>query len=205
MAAVSLEDVKRIIDGGPVTIEIPYPLPDRPEGALWFMAQPTDWLYDLGQAVREAAVAEAESMAEFKIVKTLPPTAEWVASQNATRKRSETRLAELEKKGAGILPEEDLERLNLRDYINRLIDPSLYTRADEILTRRGRKAFEGWLMPRLIVDEQGKALFEMDTPDGQLRWIQLGRDVKQQLTSYFWQVLLLVQTAKNFNPGQNLN
>jgi len=205
MAEVSLEDVRKIIEGGPVKIDLPYPLQDRPEGSLWFMEQPSDWLYDLGQAVREAAVAEAEAMPEFEKIKKLPPTTDWVNSQKATRKRSEKRLAELEAKGEGMVPEETLEVANLRDYLDRLIDPEAYTRADEILAKRGRKAFEGWLMPRLVVDEAGRHLFEMDTPDGKRRWIQLGRDIKLQMNGYFWQVLLLVQTAKNFNPVQSSN
>lgn len=200
---VTLEDVQKILEGGPILIDFPYPLEDRPAPALWYMKQPDDWLYDMAQAVREAAVAELEQLPEMEAMKNLGPSPEWVAQQTASRLKAETRIKELEDKKDAIQPEETLELENQRDYIARLMDPALTSRFDEIAGKRGRKAFEGWLMPRLIVDEAGKPLFPMDKPEGQQRWLRLGRDTKQQLNGYFWQVLLLVQTAKNFKPDQS--
>lgn len=203
MAAVTVEDIKQIIDGGPIRIDVPYPLDDRPADAPWYMAQPEDWLFDLAQAVREAAVAEAYALPEIQAVNSLPPTAGWIAKQVYSRQATIDRLAELDAKGDGLLPEEDLERANLKEYLLRIIDPEKYTRADEIVNRRARKAIEGWLMPRLIVDAAGKPLFNMNTPEGQRRWLQLGRDTKDLLNPFFYQAFMLIQTAKNYKSGPN--
>lgn len=205
MSKVTTDDIQKIIDGGAVQIVEPYPLSDQGEGFEWFMAQPTDWVYDLAQAVREAAVAEAHSIPEIKAVASLPPTAEWIETQNYSRQRTKDRIAELDAKGDAILPEEDLERANLRDHLSRLIDPSNYTRADEIVAKRAKKALESWLMPRLIQDAKGKLICDPTTEEGNRRWSQLGRDTKDALRVPFYQVYMLIQTAKNYKSGQSSN
>lgn len=205
MSAVTVEDIQRIIDGGPIPIEVEFPLPDPPPDGQWFMAQPTDWQFDLAQAVREAAVAEAHSLPEIKAVDNLPPTDGFIARQLASKKNTEARIAELNAKGDGITPEEDIERASLKEYLARIIDPKFYSRADEIVAGTARKALENWLMPRLIVDNRGKPMFNMSTPEGNRRWLLLGREVKAQLGIYFYQAFMLIQTAKNYKSGQSSN
>jgi hypothetical protein len=197
MMPVTAEDIKVMISGEPIPIDFPYPLSDRPAGTKWFMAQPDDWIYDWAVAIREAATAQAENSPEVKACRDLPPTASWVAQQNFIKQQTEERVRVLEAKGEALLPEEDLELKNQKDYLRRLIDPSSYTRADEIVNKRARKAFENWLMPRLLQDEAGKPLFEMDKPADQERWKCVGRDIKEALNTYFWQAVILVQSAKN--------
>jgi hypothetical protein len=196
--AVTAQDIKLMISGAPIPIELPYPLADRPAGMKWFMAQPDDWLYDWAIAIREAAVAQASASPEVKACRHLPPTEGWVRRQTLIRQQTEERIALLDAKGDKRLPEEDLELRNQQDYLLRLVDPTNYTRADEIVGNRARKAFENWLMPRLIQDEQGALLFDLDNKaEDKERWLNIGRDIKELLTNYFWQAIVLIQSAKN--------
>lgn len=203
--AVTTSDIKLMISGDPIPIPFPYPLDDRPAGTKWFMAQPDDWIYDMANAVREAAAAQARASKEVMSCAALPPTEAWVTQQVRILANTRRLIADLEAKGDQRLPEEDLELANQRDYLTRLIDPASFNRADEIISSRSRKAFENWLMPRQLQDEQGEPLFDMNKTEDQVRWKNLGRDLKTELTGPFWQAIVLIQSAKNSKPVQNSN
>jgi hypothetical protein len=195
-------DIESIISGAPIEIDLAYPLTDREEGFRWFMRQPTDWLYDMANAVREAAEAEVLAQPEIIAVKSLPPTDDWVENQVDEKKRTEERIAELQTREEFLTPEEALELENLRDYVGRIIDPLKYSRAHQIASRASNRAFENWLMPRLIVDAQGKVLWDVGTEEGKHAWIALGRNIKSELKTSFYKVIFLVSIAKNSNAGQ---
>jgi hypothetical protein len=55
------------------------------------------------------------------------------------------------------------------------------------------------------LDEQGEPLFDMNKTEDQVRWKNLGRDLKTELTGPFWQAIVLIQSAKNSKPVQNSN
>lgn len=205
MAKVTSFDINRIISGEPIPIETPYPLTDRGENPQWFMSQPSDWLYDMAIAVGEAAEAELMGQPEMVTAQTLPPSKSWIAQQVSQRADTQARVSELEAKGKAITPEEDIELTNQREYLERLIDPKNYTRADEIAAKTANKARDGWLMPRLIVDEKGKLIFDLSTETGAKRWRDIGRKTRSELRGYLIQALMLVQVAKNYSADQNLS
>lgn len=200
--AVTTFDIENIISGDPLPIETPYPLHDKGEGFQWYMAQPDDWLYDMAVAVREAAIAEALASPELKAVENLPPTEAWILQQTRAKALAEAQIAELEAKPARTA-EEDIELFSQKVYRDNLVDPSTYNRAREITARRGRRAFESYLIPRLIVDGDGRKVFDLNTTEGTRRWATLGQDTKESLRQPFYQVLLLIDTAKNYKAGKS--
>lgn len=198
---VSAEEIQSIIEGKPVPIDFPCPWD---ADLKWYMRQPVDWVYDMAQAVKEAALAKVLAEPEIKAVKKLPPSDKWLKQQQDARDNTERRIKALEKKGDAITPEEALELENLKDYRDRLIEPTAnFTRADEIAGRFATRAMETWMMPRLIVDANDRFLFDMEEEEGRERWERLDRETKALLRGPFYQVLLLVQTAKNSKAGQN--
>lgn len=205
------EDVERVISGDRMQINWDYPFsdpapPSDQEKLKWYVAQPTDWVYDMAQAVREAAVSEFMALPEIEMVKTLPPTAQFVRRQEEARQEQQVRIDELIElsKKQSLTPEQDLELENRKDHLSRIADPSqLGSRADEIASDVGVKAFEAWLMPRLIEDEDGNLLFNPHTDIGKRRWRDLGKMTKEMLRLPFYQMLLLITKAKNYSTGQN--
>ncbi|HNT76016.1 MAG TPA: hypothetical protein PKH77_13455 [Anaerolineae bacterium] len=200
--AVTTYDIEAIINGTPLPIETPYPLDDRGEGFRWYMAQPSDWLYDMASSVREAAIAEASASPEIKLVEHLPPTSAWIERQLQSKETAERYIAELEAKVA-LTPEEGITLASYKSFVNNWIDPSDYNRAREIVAKRGRVAFETYLIPRLLVDEDGHILFDLNTEDGRRRWGWVGQDAKTELRTPLYQVLLLIETAKNYKAGRS--
>ncbi len=198
---VSAEEIQTIIDGKPLPIDVPYPGdPDF----QWFIRQPVDWMYDMAQAVKEAATAKALAEPEIASVKNLPASDTYQGRQKQQRKETEARIKELESQGDALMPEDAIELENLKDYLDRLNNPSKkFSRADEIANRYGTRAMENWLLPRLIVDAKGKPLFEMESEAGRQRWEALDRETKAHLRGPLYQALLLVGTAKNSPAGQN--
>ena len=199
---VSAEEIQAIIDGKPVPIDVPCPFDP---GLKWEMKQPVDWQYDMAQAVREAALAEVLAQPEVAAAKRLPPSQGRMDSQERAKGETSARINVLEAKGEAIQPEEALELENLRDYRERLLTPDKYSRADEIANRFASRAFESWLVPRLVVDKTGKPVFDMNTDEGRRKWETLDRETKLPLRGPLYQVLLLVQTAKNSKAGQSSN
>lgn len=200
--AVTTYDIESIIRGEPLPIETPYPLDDKGEKFQWFMEQPSDWLYDMAAAVREAAIAEAMAAPEIKAVEHLPPTDGWLARQAQSKKQLEEKIAELQAREA-LTPEEDLELASLRSNLLALIDPATYNRAKEIVAKRARLAYESYMIPRLLIDADGRKVFDLNTEDGNRRWKMVDKEVKDELRTPFYQVLLLVDTAKNYRSGKS--
>ncbi len=200
--AVTTNDIEAIINGAPIEIETPYPLDHKAPGFQWFMAQPDDWLYDMASAVREAAIAEAMAQPEIKAVEHLPPTESWLLRQMQSKEAIERKIAEFQAKPA-LTPEEDLELASLTANLLNLIDPTTYNRAKEIVATRARRAYESYLIPRLIVDVDGRKVFDQNTEDGKRRWLLVGQEVKMDLRQTFYQVILLVDTAKNYKAGKS--
>lgn len=199
---VTTYDIEAIINGSPLPLEIPYPLDDRGEGFRWYMAQPSDWIYDMASAVREAAIAEAGATTEIKLVEHLPPTPGWIERQLQGKRSAEANISELEAKVART-PEEDLTLASYKSYLANWVDPAGFNRAREIIGRRGRVAFETYLIPRLLVDEDGHLLFDLNTEEGRKRWAWVGQEIKVELRSPLYQVLLLIETAKNYKAGRS--
>ncbi len=196
MSRVTTYDVNRIITGEKVEITIKYPLTDKPDGFRWFIMQPTDWLYDMGLAVGEAAEAEVMALPEMESMRNLPPSKAWLHQQTLSRQRIQKRIDELLALPKRT-PEEDLELEVNRSHLERLIDPASYTRADEIAAQNANRARDFWLLPRLIVDDQGALLCDLSTPEGQHRWQAIGRKTRLELRGLLMQVLSLVLLAKN--------
>lgn len=203
MAQVTTTDINRVVSGEPIEIEVPYPLNDRGEDAKWFMAQPSDWLYDMALAVGEAAEAEAMQQPEMERAKTLPPSKSWIQRQERSRKSAEDRIAELEAKAKAktIVPEEEIELDIQRSYVERLIKPDEYSRAEEISSQVAANARNNYFMQRLVIDEAGKLLFDPATKEGRERWERIGRSNKTKLLTPLTQAVLLVQIAKNYSAG----
>lgn len=200
MTAVTTYDVNRVITGEKIEITSKYPLKDRPDGFRWFIMQPTDWLYDMALAVAEAAEAEVLAQPEMETMRTLPPSKEWLHQQTLSRRRTESRIKEIEGKKKAT-PEEELELLGLKDYLGRLIDPANFNRADEIAAQTANRARDMWLLPRLLIDEQGALLCDLTSTEGQARWSNFGRRVRMELRGFLAQALVLVMIAKNSEAG----
>ena len=203
--AVTFEDIQRILSGEPIEIETPYPFAESGENFRWFMKQPEDFLYDMGNAARDAAVAVAKADESIMLAFSIPADADWVRNQKLAIQQTKEKIEALEskKQAATILPEEDIELANCLDHASRLLDPDTYTRGDEIVNSLGRKAIVNYMMPRLVVDINGKLLFNLDTKKGKLEWLRLGQEVKSAMARYFWEAYLLVLTAKNYKSDQN--
>jgi hypothetical protein len=200
MSAVTFADIQRIIDGSRIeitTVENPFGA-----GKKWFMRQPTDFLYDYAQAIREAAEAQMRNDPTMKPLADLRPTKEWTQRQNEAIRATDERIAELKKKKVRT-PEEDIELGKLEDYRPRMIDPAKYSRLDELIAKHGKTIQEAWLIPRLIEDEAGNALFDMETKEGAALWGALGQETKIHLRLPFWYAIDLVVTAKNLHGGQS--
>lgn len=200
------EDVVDIMEGNRVVILFDYPLDDEDEDFRWYMAQPKDWVYDMAQAVRDAAISEVMSLEEMDTVKNLPPTGAFVRRQENAKREAQERIDEItEKKDKQELTtEEELELENLREHLTRIIDPKdTRSRADEIAAETGTRAFERYLMPRLVEDFDGNRICDPNTKAGKERWGNLGMNMRQLLRAPFYEALILVNKAKNSNPGQN--
>lgn len=197
MIKVTTSDIYRIVSGDSIKIAFPYPLNDRGENPEWYMAQPTDWLYDMGLAVGEAAEAELCEQPHMVQARTLPPSPGWIKRQEVSLKAVRDRIAELEAKGKAILPEESIALDMLRDRLGRLFRPENYTRAEELAAQVNRDARNNYWMQRLVVDGEGKPLFDPATPEGQDRWNRLGRKAKKELLIPLSDALSLVDIAKN--------
>jgi hypothetical protein len=53
------------------------------------------------------------------------------------------------------------------------------------------------------VDADGRKVFDQNTEDGKRRWRLVGQEVKMDLRQTFYQVILLVDTAKNYKAGKS--
>ena len=197
---VTQADIKKIIDGSRIEIQIEYPFDST---VKWWMQQPSDWLYDTASAVREAAEAELLADPSMKALKSMPPSDDWLERQQLAIETTKEEIKKLTDKGKARMPEDDIELAKQQDYLERLIQPRDYSRAEELALKRGKKAFETWLIPRLIVDAKGNQLFDVDTEAGRALWDALGMTVKAQLRVPFYYAVNLVMTAKNLQRGQN--
>lgn len=193
MTKTTTTDIDRIISGAPIPIDMACPLEDI-DG--WHMKQPEDWLSDMADAVYSAAYAQAMALPEVEAVKGLPPTDDWIEQQREAIEADRKRIKELEAIEHRT-PEDDLELMNLRAHEAVLIRPEDYSRAEQIAHNTATKAQQSWLMPRLIIDDDGDLLFDPNTEDGKSRWLKLGRQTRQKLVSYLQQVQVLAFIAKN--------
>ena len=199
---ITTSDIYRVITGDPVEIDFPYPLKE-PAGVQWRMAQPSDWLYDMAMAVGEAAEAELMQQPEMERCKNLPPSPAWLERQERSIRDTEERIAALEAKGDALLPEEAIDLEVQRDLLSRLIKPENYTRAQELGQPVRTNARNNYLIQRLVVDGEGKPLFDPGTAEGRARWERLGRKNRNRLLSPLMQAMMLVQIAKNSSAGPN--
>lgn len=196
-------DIERIINGEPLPIEnVNYPLNDQPAGFRWLIRQPTDYEYDIALSVSEAAEAESRAQPEVQAVAKLPPTTDWILQQDNVRQTNQRRIDELAAKPARTT-EEEVELDNLREYIQRLVDPRKFNRADEIARKAANRARDTWFIRRLVVDQNGNSLFDPYQESTQKRWRKIGRSTQQELQSPLYKVLFLIQIAKNFNADQS--
>lgn len=196
-------DIERIINGEPLPIDdVVYPLDDQLPGFRWFMRQPTDYEYDIALGVSEAAEAETRAQPEVQAVANLPPTADWIAQQESVRKTNQDRIKELSAKPART-PEEEIELDTLREYVQRLVDPHRFNRADEIARKAANRARDTWFIRRLVVDENGRSLFDPYQEVTQRRWRKIGRSTQQSLHPKLYRVLFLIQIAKNSSADQS--
>lgn len=189
-----MTDVQDIISGKAIRIDLPNPFE---EGKPWYVKQPEDYLFDLAQAVQDAAIAKAQADKTIQSVAHLPPSAAWIFRQETAMRRDDERIKELEDKGDAIDPLEAVELAATRAHRERLISPSDYTRAQEIVTRYALKRFEAWLMPRLVVDKDGDLYCDPDTKIGQERWKSLNEAQLLVLKADFYRALDLESIAKN--------
>ena len=197
---ITQADIQKIIDGSRIEIDIPYPWDEQKK---WYMKQPDDWLYDYATAIREAAEAELLADPAMQKLKTLPPSDTWIAQQELAISTTRAEIEALEKKGKARKPEEDIELQKQKDWLARLLKPSDYNRAEEMALKRGKRAFESWLIHRLIVDESGSLLFDVDTEAGKALYDALGMQIKAQLRTPFYYATNLVMIAKNLQRGQS--
>jgi hypothetical protein len=189
-------DINHIISGQNIPIEIDYPLKDKGDDFKWFMAQPSDWLLDMASAVYDAAYAQVMTMPEMQDAKNLPPTDDWIERQQRAEADAKARITELSA-NEHRTPEDDMELTNLEEYVNSLIKPDGYNRAQQIAHARADKAKRAWLLPRLIVDLAGRLVCDPNTVEGRERWEKLGSNTRGELMTPLVHVLLLVRYAKN--------
>lgn len=194
MEKVTMTDVQDIISGKAISISLPNPFD---EGKPWYVKQPEDYLYDLAQAVQDAAIAKAQSDKTIQSVAHLPPSDVWIWRQENAIRIADERIAELEAKGDAIDPLEAVELATKRAYRERLISPKDYSRAQEIVTKYALKRFEAWLMPRLIVNKDGDLYCDPETEIGKKRWASLSDDQVTVLKGLFYRALDLENIAKN--------
>lgn len=193
---VTSNEVADIISGDAIEITLAYPLEDREPGAKWFIKQPTDWQYDMGMTVYDAAAAEAMAMPELEGVKQMPPSDGLIALVNRRRGELEKSIADYKAKEL-LTAEEDLSLKADENLLAGLIDLDTYTRADEIVRDRATRARDMWYVRYLVVDGQGELLFKRGDEAGDARWERLGRTTKENLRLFVTTVLNLVTFAKN--------
>ena len=194
MDKVTMSDVQDIISGKAILIDLPNPFD---AGKPWYVKQPEDYLYDLAQAVQDAAIAKAQADKTIQSVAHLPPSDMWIWRQENAIRIADERIAELEAKKEAIDPLEAVELATKRAYRERLISPKDYSRAQEIVTKFAIKRFEAWLMPRLIVSKEGDLYCDPDTEIGKRRWSALSEDQKTVIKGLFYRALDLESIAKN--------
>lgn len=190
-------DVERLINGDPLEIPFKYPLDDPPGTTRWYLRQPSDWLYDQANAVREARHAETLELPEMERARNMPPSTTWVADQEAARKDAEGQIEALEAKKS-LTPEEQFDLENLKLFLPTITNTEGKSRADEYAARASTRAFDVFLLRRLVIDDDGHRLFDPETKEGESRWNRLGRNSKAELRKPLYQVLLLIQKAANF-------
>lgn len=190
-------DIAQIISGQRLEISAKCPLPGVDK---WYVRQPTDWEYDMAQAIFDAKRALVLAQPDVAEAKSLPPSDGWLRRQERAQKESNARLNTLndQEKIAPLTVEEVLERKNLTAYLVLLLDPREYSRADEIAHDVAGDQRDWYLLHRLVVDEAGEALLDCNTEEGLTRWNDLGRQFREkELQTLVSRVLRLVQLAKN--------
>lgn len=199
MTTVTNADIERIINGEPIEIDAKYPLDDKTQ---WFMRQPPDWLADMADVARQAAIDKVMAMPEIEDLKAMPPTEDWIANQERLIAENKARIAELEANPSRTA-EEDLELALNKDLDVRYYRPENYSRAMQRARSAGQRAYDNYLLPRLVVDAKGKMLFDTNTKDGAGRWNRLKDKDKESLSGAFAYLQLLESLAKNSNGGQS--
>lgn len=196
MTQVTTSDIEWIISGDPVEIETDYPLNDQTPDFKWYMRQPPDWLLNMAAAARTAAVAEVEAMPELEATKSLPPSDFWLARQNFGVNHTKERIEALKAIDTRTV-EQDVELANLQDLLESYIKPDNYTRYEEIVREASDNAYNGYLVPRLVIDDDGRLLFDPNNKDGRRRWARLKDKDKKALSDTLNHLLYLIRTAKN--------
>lgn len=206
-----VEDIKQseydlVISGGPLQITDPAH-PDKSGTSEWWMKQPDDWLYDMAESVREVAKAQALSDPDIAAGKDLPPSDTWIANQKKVIARRTREIAELKERIAksdkeGGTDEQRIELSALEFNLKNLYKPEEFTRADEVANAFATRTYEAWLIRRLVTDKKGGLLFDPKTEEGDMAWQSLGRQMRSDLRAPLYQVLMLVQMAKNWQGGQ---
>lgn len=187
------QDIEMVVSGAPLRIDLDNPVnPDEP----WFMRQPTDIEYEVAMAVRSAVEGQMWSEKEIKAAKSLPPSDVWLESQKFAIEQTTKTVAELKANSKRTEGQNVLLELN-EAYLENLIKPDEYSLAEEIVSRHSGRVFQAYLIPRLLVDEKGKAMFDMTTKEGEESWNVVPRTVRTHLRIPFTRIINLIATAKN--------
>lgn len=182
------------ISGQPIEIMVDNPF--KP-GEPWFMRQPSDMDYDMALAVRDAKQGQVLNDPDMSAAKTLPPSDEWIDTQQTAIASTKEKVAELESIEHP-LPVDLTLLATFKDHLDSLVLPEEYTLAKEIASRTANRAFQNYLIPRLLVDATGKPYLDMTLKSDREKWdFALSRTVKLQLRFPFAQVLSIINTAKN--------
>lgn len=203
---ITQSEYSLVISGGPLQITDPAH-PDKSGNSEWWMKQPDDWLYDMAESVREVAKAQALSDPDIAAGKELPPSDTWIANQKEVIARRTREIAELKERIAksdkeGGTEEQRIELSALEFNLKNLYNPDEFTRADEVANAFATRTYEAWLIRRLVTDKEGRLLFDPKTEEGDRAWQSLGRQMRSDLRAPLYQVLMLVQMAKNWQGGQ---
>jgi len=182
---------------------MPILAPEHPGGLEWFIKQPDDWLYDMADSVRQVALAQAMADPDIAAGKTMPPSEEWTAKQKASiQKRTEEIAALKEKMVDGGTDEQRLELQALEINLKNLYKPGEFSLADEVALPFSNRVYEAWLLRRLVVDKDGNLLFDPKTEVGNKAWTALGREIRTNLRIPLYNMLFLIQAAKNSQGGR---
>lgn len=192
-AAQVIHDTDLVISAGPVLLELDNPFAP---GEPWAMRQPTDVEYDHAVAVREIQKSKALRTPEIAEGAELPPSEEWTAQQNEAIRATQNLILELQARSERTPVEETVLGI-YQDHLDSLVRPEEYSLAQELAARIGNRAFQNYLIPRLLVDGGGKPLLNMDTQAGRDKWDNLPKSTRTALRSPLAQVLALLNTAKN--------
>lgn len=215
MAALS-KGTRRILSGESIPIKQIDP-PEIWDVDFWAMAQPDDWLWDDAQMEYDAAYYRALASDSLKRIATLPPSDEWIEEHEQTQKALQASIDLLtsvrdeaaeqrERDGdegdpqptIGLTTDQAYElQLSINLFEGNAEQAQTFSKAKELAQRRADTARAMYLIPRLLVDQDGMPLIDIETDEGRSLWAKVSRYQKATLRAYLNEVIWLVSLAKN--------